>query len=302
MAKIAYIRYNPSKATARILGLSNSVIEDFRADGFDSVTLRQLYYKMVARDLFPEEWRDNEGNKNNPQSYGKFKAIIGKGRWGGFIDWEAIVDRTRKLKKNSHWESPSEIIRSCANQFRLDSRKNQDIHVEIWVEKDAMVGVLDSVCPGLDVPYYACRGNDSHSMVWRASMRFREEEKRRGVLVLYLGDHDPSGMDMDRDIRDRLELLGCKNTIVERIALSEAQIKQYKPPPFWAKLTDSRYEKYVEKYGDKAYELDALGPRTIVELIKQKVGDNTDSAKIELILQEQDVCRRQLRKIAESLT
>lgn len=302
MAKIAYVKYRPSETTAHILGLSNVVIEDFRGDGFDSVTLRQLYYKMVARDLFPEEWRDNEGNKNNPQSYGKFKSIIKKGRYGGFIDWEAIVDRTRKLNKNSHWESPSEIIRSCAEQFRLDSRKDQDIYIEIWVEKDAMVGVLESVCPGLDVPYYACRGNDSSSMVWRASMRFKEEEKRRAVLVLYLGDHDPSGMDMDRDIRDRLDLLGCKNTIVERIALNEAQIKQYKPPPFWAKVTDSRYEKYVEKYGDKAYELDALNPRQIVELIKQKVGGSTDRHKVELLLQEQDDCRGRLRKIARSLT
>ena len=301
MSNIAYIKYRPSKATARILSFSNVIIDEFQADGFD-VTLRQLYYKMIARDLFPEEWKDEEGNKNNPKSYSKFKAIIKNGRLGGFINWDAIVDRTRKLEKNSHWESPAEIINSCAKQFRLDSRKDQDIYIEVWVEKDAMIGVLESICPKLDVPYYACKGNDSLSMIWRAAMRFQKEEKHREVLLFYLGDHDPSGIDMARDIQDRLDLFGCQNTMVERIALTMEQIEQYGPPPYPAKVTDSRYEGYRKLYGDEAWELDALDPRTIVELIKQKVGAATDRQKKESLLQEQDRCRRQLREIADSLT
>lgn len=301
MANIAYIKYQPQKTNARILRFSNSVIDEFQADGFD-VTLRQLYYKMIARDLFPEEWKDEEGNKNNPKSYSKFKTIIGKGRLGGLIDWQAIVDRTRKVNKHSHWESPAEIINSCTSQFRLDSRRDQEIYIEVWMEKDAMIGVLESICPRLDVPYYACKGNDSLSMMWRAAMRFRKrEEELREVLVFYLGDHDPSGIDMARDIQDRLDMFGCTNTMLERIALTTRQIKKYNPPPCPAKVTDSRYEGYRKKYGDEAWELDALDPRTIVELIKQKVGDNTDSRKIELVLQKQDICRRQLRKIAVSL-
>lgn len=301
MAKIAYKKYQPQKTNARILRFSKSIIDEFQVDGFD-VTLRQLYYKMIARDLFPEAWKDEEGNKNNPKSYGKFKAIIGNGRLGGFVDWDSIVDRTRKVKRQAHWESPAEIINSCAQQFRLDSRKDQDIYVEVWVEKEAMGGVLESVCPKLDVPYFACKGYDSLSMVWRAAIRFRKEEEHREVLVLYLGDHDPSGIDMVRDIQDRLDMFGCTRTFVERIALSMEQIKKYNPPPCPAKITDSRYESYRRIFGDEAWELDALDPRTIVELIEQKVGDNTDSAKKELILQEQDSCRRQLRKIAGSLT
>lgn len=300
MANIAYINYRPSKSTARILDFSNSIIDEFQTDGFD-VTLRQLYYKMIARDLFPEKWRDEEGNKNNPQSYSKFKAIIKNGRLGGFIDWDGIVDRTRKLEKNSHWESPSEIIEACANQFKLDTRKDQDIYMEVWVEKEAMGNVLKSICPKLDVPYFACKGYDSLSMIWRAANRFKKEEESREVLLLYLGDHDPSGIDMARDIQDRLNLFGCTNTMVERIALTMEQIEQYGPPPCPAKVKDSRYEGYREKYGDEAWELDALDPRTIVELIKQQVGDNTDPEKKDLRLQEQLNCRKQLREIAGSL-
>ena len=301
MAKIAYKKYQPQKTNTRILRFSNSIIDEFQADGFD-VTLRQLYYKMIARDLFPEEWKDEEGNKNNPKSYSKFKAIIKNGRLGGFVDWDGIVDRTRVLKKNSHWESPSDIIKTCAEQFRLDSRKDQDIYIEVWVEKEAMGGVLRSVCPGLDVPYFACKGYDSLSMMWRAAMRFREEEKRREVLLFYLGDHDPSGIDMARDIQDRLNLFGCRNTMVERIALTMEQVRQFGPPPCPAKVKDSRYQCYRRLYGDDSWELDALDPRTIVDLIKQKVGAATDRQKKEVLLQEQDKCRKQLREIANSLT
>lgn len=301
MANIAYIRYNPSKPTARILGFSNTIIGEFQADGFD-VTLRQLYYKLIARDLFPEEWRDEEGSKNNPKSYSKFKAIIKNGRLGGFVDWDGIVDRTRKLEKNSHWESPAEIINSCATQFKLDSRRDQHLYIEVWVEKEAMGGVLGSVCPGLDVPYFACKGYDSLSMIWRAAMRFKREEERRMVLLFYLGDHDPSGIDMARDIQDRLDMFGCRNTMVERIALTMGQVKQYGPPPCPAKVKDSRYEGYRKLYGDEAWELDALDPRTIVDLIEQKVSGATGQVKRAFLLREQDDCRSRLRKIAESLT
>jgi len=300
MANIAYIKYRPSEVTARILGFSNTIIDEFQADGFD-VTLRQLYYKMVARDLFPDEWRDEEGNKNNPKSYRKFKAVIKNGRLGGFVDWDGIVDRTRKLESNSHWESPSELINACANQFRLDSRKDQEIYVEVWVEKEAMGGVLKSICPKLDVPYFACKGYDSLSMIWRAAMRFRKEEERREVLLFYFGDHDPSGIDMARDIQDRLDMFGCSNTMVERIALTMGQVEKYKPPSCPAKIKDSRYEGYRKKYGDEAWELDALDPRTIVELIEQKVGAATDWQKRDLLLQEQGNCREQIREIADSL-
>lgn len=300
MANIAYIKYRPSEMTARILGFSNTIIEEFQTDGFD-VTLRQLYYKMIARDLFPDAWKDDEGNKNNPKSYSKFKAIIKNGRLGGFIDWDGIVDRTRMLKRNAHWESPAEIIESCANQFRLDTRKDQEIYIEVWVEKEAMGGVLQSICPMLDVPHFACKGYDSLSMIWRAAMRFRQEEKRREVLLFYLGDHDPSGIDMARDIQRRLDLFGCSNTEVERIALTMEQVKQYNPPPSPAKPKDSRYKGYRKIYGDDTWELDALDPRQIVELIKQKVGAATDQRKIDVLLQEQDDCRDRLRKIADSL-
>jgi len=300
MAKIAYKNYQPQSANARILGCSNSIIEEFQADSFD-VTLRQLYYQMIARDLFPDEWKDDEGNKNNPKSYSKFKAIIGNGRLGGLVDWDSIVDRTRKLNRNSHWETPAELIRACAKQFRLDSRKDQYIYIEVWVEKEAMGGVLQSVCPGLDVPYFACKGYDSLSMIWRAAMRFKQEEESREVVVLYLGDHDPSGIDMVRDIQHRLDMFGCESTVVQKIALSMEQIREHQPPPSPAKITDSRYESYQRLYGDQAWELDALDPRTLVKLITEKVAEITDQEKRDVILQEQEECRGRLRKVAESL-
>lgn len=290
MTKIAYQKYRFSKPTLEIIELANDIIAEYLKDEY-TLTLRQLYYQFVARGYIP----------NNEAQYNRLGSIINKGRLAGLIDWIAIEDRLRILEKNSHWNHPSEIIDAAAKQFRLDTRQTQNTYIEVWVEKDALSGVLERVCPGLDVSYMSCRGYVSQSAMWRASIRFLKEEKTREVLIFYLGDHDPSGLDMSRDIENRLALFGCIRTTVERIALNINQIEQYQPPPNPAKITDSRYKNYVEQFGENSWELDALDPKVIVGLIENAVGDNTDIERQHKCLLQQNKYRHQLQVIAEDL-
>lgn len=256
--------WNPKPATLAIVAKANEIIADYAAQGF-SLTLRQLYYQFVARDLIP----------NTERSYKRLGSIINDGRLAGLIDWSAIEDRTRNLRANPHWDDPASVIEAARQSYRIDMWENQPKRVEVWIEKEALAGVISGVCEELDVPYFSCRGYVSQSEQWRAGHRARYHFNRESqqTVILHLGDHDPSGIDMTRDNDDRLAMFagyrGAPN--VQRIALNMDQIDEYGPPPNPAKFTDSRFESYVRDYGHQSWELDALEPRVLVELIREKV-------------------------------
>lgn len=285
MPKIKYTAKKFNAEHKTIVDRANAFIATYQAQGY-TLTLRQLYYRFIATDTFPQSWVDAEYNlknglgvdtKNTVKNYKKLGDIISAGRRAGLIDWDAIEDRTRNLRRITAWSSPAEIIAACAEQFDVDFWKDQDHRVEVWVEKDALIGILEPVCTELHVPYFSCRGYTSDSEVWAAAQRLARYDTAEGKvpLVIHLGDHDPSGKDMSRDILDRLRLFSSNMAAAEievrRIALNWDQIEQYTPPPNPAKSTDARYKKYEEEFGDESWELDALDPDVIADLIRDAV-------------------------------
>jgi hypothetical protein len=270
MPRIAYVNKNFNRATLATIERANSIIEEYAAQGF-VLTLRQLYYQFVARGLL----------ENRQQEYKRLGSTLNDARLAGLVDWNAIEDRTRFLRSNSHWDSPADILDGCARQFAVDKWADQAWRPEVWIEKDALVGVIEPICRRLDVAYFACRGYNSQSEQWVAGMRLRERrgDQRAGqrTLVLHLGDHDPSGIDMTRDNDDRLSMFaGYGWGELRRIALNRNQVNQYQPPPNPAKITDSRYEGYVREHGEESWELDALEPRVIEELIRSNIEEIRD--------------------------
>ena len=167
MPKIRYVVKKLSEDRLSVIEKANEVIEVYQAQGFD-LTLRQLYYQFVARAWIP----------NKDSEYKKLGDIIADGRLAGLIDWEAITDRTRNLRKNSHWDDPADIVKSAAHSFALDKWEEQPYRIECWIEKDALVGILESACEPLDIPYFSCRGYTSISEVWSAAMRLKRWKKR----------------------------------------------------------------------------------------------------------------------------
>ena len=263
-----FIEKSFATASLDIIRQANGIIRDYAAQGF-RLTLRQLYYQFVARDLIP----------NTQRSYKRLGNIISDARLAGLVDWDAIEDRTRNLESNPHWDDPAAIIAAAARSFRLDKWENQPCRVEVWIEKEALVGVIERICQQLDVDYFACRGYVSQSEQHAAGKRFAGYlQDGQDVVVLHLGDHDPSGIDMTRDNNERLGMFARTHGItVRRIALNMDQIETYGPPPNPAKLTDSRYVGYFQQYGDKSWELDALDPRVIQTLIGDAVREYRDA-------------------------
>ena len=270
MSRVCYIPRDFSAGSIELIEKANEIIADYQAQGF-TLTLRQLYYQFVARAIIP----------NKQTEYKRLGSIINDARLAGLVDWEAIEDRTRNVNTFSAWDSPADIIKSAAASFRIDKWADQPYRVEVWIEKDALVGVVEPACTAYDVPYFACRGYTSQSEQWRAALRFARQHKNgQTPVVLHLGDHDPSGIDMTRDNRDRLELLsGGVEIEIDRLALNMSQVEQHRPPPNPAKMTDARFNGYAEKFGDKSWELDALDPRVIDRLIRAAIKKRLDAKK-----------------------
>lgn len=240
-----------------LIATANSIIAEYEAQGFQ-LTLRQLYYQFVARAVIP----------NKQTEYKRLGSIINDARLAGLIDWDAIEDRTRNVRRLNSWDDPAEIVKDAAGWYREDLWRTQPHRVEVWIEKDALVGVIEGVCEENRVPFLACRGYLSQSEQYAAGKRFKRQRlKGQQPIMLHLGDHDPSGIDMTRDNADRLAMFARMGVEVRRLALNMQQVEQYTPPPNPAKETDSRFEDYAREFGDESWELDALEPAVIAELI-----------------------------------
>jgi hypothetical protein len=265
--RIKYQEIAFSEKSLQVIAQANTIIATYAAQGFD-LTLRQLYYQFVARDLIA----------NRQSEYKRLGSIINDGRLAGLIDWSTIVDRTRNLVAVPHWADPSGIMAAAAESFRVDKWENQTFRPEVWIEKDALVGVIEGVCSEWDVPFFSCRGYTSQSEMWAGAMRLRNyQRKNQKPYIIHLGDHDPSGKDMSRDIRERMRFFGV-DLKFQRIALNMDQVEQYNPPPNPAKITDSRAEGYIAEFGYESWELDALEPTVLAALIRDAIDEVRDEA------------------------
>jgi len=289
MPKIKYQDWRPDENSTATVAHAVEIIEAYAAKGFD-LTLRQLYYQFVARDLIP----------NQQKEYDKLGIIINRARLAGMIDWETITDRTRNVEANSHWNNPGSIIRSAAYSFMLDRWATQPNRIEVWIEKDALRGVIAGVCTELDVPHFSCRGYTSQSEMWRAGQRLLGHNRRdQNTIILHFGDHDPSGIDMTRDIQERLEMFTRGAVEVRRMALNMDQVEEVGPPPNPAKLSDSRAKNYILRYGYDSWELDALEPEYITGLIRRAVGNLRDGDAWEKTMDRERAMKAKLDELAE---
>jgi len=267
--KIKYKKWNPQSKSLKIVDQANEILQEYAADGYD-LSLRQLYYQFVARDLIP----------NTKASYENLGNIISNARDAGLIDWNQIQDRGRHTYLIPHYEDAEDFLDQMADDFRLDFWDGQPVRCQVWVEKEALADVVGRAASEWDVSYFPNKGYVSASSIWASAQAMLKSECKNWVII-HLGDHDPSGLDMTRDIRDRLELYTTPyrisqtrpNIEIRRIALNMDQIEQYNPPPNFAKAKDPRFRDYAVQFGDESWELDALDPNTINQLIIDQIQD-----------------------------
>jgi hypothetical protein len=260
------IRFRP--ATLALIEHANRIIDEYRALGF-TLTLRQLFYQFVSRPAL--------GLENSVGDYKRLGRILTDARRSGLIDWGAIEDRTRSVRSTPTWDDPSDIVWECAEEYHEDVWTNQTYRPEVWIEKDALTGVIGGVSDEFRAPWFSCRGNVSDSEMYAAGKRFAKVFNQGQVpIVLHLGDHDPNGLDMTRDVQARLAMFARQDIEVRRLALNLDQTAGL--PPNFAKETDSRYAAYVRRFGaTDCWELDALAPNVISDLVRDELVNLIDA-------------------------
>jgi hypothetical protein len=308
MAKERFIDHRFGDATRALIEKAEELLDEYESEGYD-VTLRQLYYRFIALDLFPDDWMDVEYNKKNgldpdtkntDKNYGRFGDIMGNARLAGLLDWKMFSDRGREAVSRTHFTSVAEFL--DPDLFTMDLWGDQENYVECMVEKQALEGVLIPVCRELDITFTANKGYSSLSALYEAGKRLRSKRRQgREVHVIYLGDHDPSGIDMTRNVEEQLSMFSKGEVTVHRVALNMDQIKARgkKAPPNPVKLRDARSKGYVERFGNKCWELDALEARDLAEIVRKAVTGLRNTTEWNAAIKRQEAIQEELRKIVE---
>jgi hypothetical protein len=259
------------------------------------LTNRQLYYQLVAEGLIP----------NRVEVYKRICEFLTDARYGGYIDWQALEDRGREPDMAADWENIKERVESALASYRLPRWQDQDYYVELYCEKDAMTSILQPISRKYHIYFGANKGYSSASAMYELAQRLKDKIKEgRECRVIYLGDMDPSGVDMDRDIRERIhEFLTAGEDPVEpdfeliRIALTKEQIKRYNPPPNPAKLSDSRSGSYIDQHGSMSWELDALKPEVVMRITEEAIQRFCDIDKYNAWIKKEAKDKDKLRKV-----
>lgn len=287
----AYQEWNPIPRTAELLAEVQTVIKEFTDAGY-TLTLRQVYYQLVGKAKI----------ENNFRSYKNLGNLIVKARMAGVISWTHMEDRNRAV--NEHWlcDDDQLIVNMLPHQILFDRWAEQETYVEVWVEKEALGNVIERACEPFYVSHLACKGYLSSSEAWRAGKRFEKKSAEgKNCMIIHLGDHDPSGMGMTEDNQNRMDVFNRRGHVsVKRIALNMDQIEKYEPPPNYAKETDSRFARYEELYGDECWELDALRPDVIVDMIGAEITKLIDPDLWHSVGVEEDDMKRQLKLVGQN--
>lgn len=265
------------KDQAQLLNEIQVLIKAYQDMGM-RLTNRQLYYRLVAAASIP----------NADKVYKRVCKFLTDARYGGEIDWDAIEDRGRTPSRHSQWSGIPSLIDSAVESYRLPRWIGQDHYVEMYCEKQALESVLRPVADRFHIHFGSNKGYSSASTMYELAMRVKAQlQAGKKVKLVYLGDHDASGLDMVRDIDDRLtefltmgeDPVTVDNFEVVPIALNMDQIKEYAPPHNPAKMTDPRARWYVDRYGQNSWELDALEPQVMIRIATDAILQYIDMDK-----------------------
>ena len=243
---------------------------------YDSaLTLRQLYYRLVSRQMI----------SNTINSYKRLSRIMVKAREQLDVPVNCLEDRSRRIlgRGDTGYASAEEFLRKriaglkeSYKDFTMPMWNEQPNFVLVSLEKDALSRLVGDIANQYSIRTFPTRGYPSFTYVNRMATYIRNRLKGKPTVVLYFGDFDPSGIDIERDLAERLGKYNAGDFTVRRIALTKDQIQQYNLPPMPVKRSDARSDSFLKSYGDLSVELDALDPNTLKLLVAQSIASHID--------------------------
>ena len=261
-----------------------NIVQDLQ--DFWPLTLRQIHYQLVGV----------YGEANTKYTYQALSKLLKHARLDGLIPWRALVDRER-WNTGGGFTDCSSFVQQCNSEYMQgywrDLQQNQPVYLELWVEKAALASIVQRAADPYTVSVSVCKGYSSVAFLEQYRRRLHSVPHRQPVL-LYIGDFDPSGLDMLPAMEQTLNKeLGCC-VHFQRLALTFEQIKELQLlcKPEALKVTDARAKRHVAKYGRLAVELDALTPQQLIAMVQAGI-----EAHIDLKLYQQQVELEQQDKL-----
>lgn len=282
MAKGQWVR------TRRMIRAARSILEREQP-----MTIRQLFYRLVSVEEIENCLRD----------YRRVSASMTKARESGEIPWEWIVDRSRPVYSAATWSGLEEYGNVVARSYRRNAWQDQPCHVEVWSEKDAIVGSIEGVCDDYAVPLRAIRGFSSATVAQEVAALFNKlnHDDGKEIVVFYIGDHDASGRGIEQDIRDRVLRYGGGQFRIRRLAILAGDIDRFKLPPLRVKEQDPRASSFLCKYRDRCVEVDALPPEELRTRIRSAIEEVIDGGAWDRAMKVEAVEKETTRRVAETL-
>jgi hypothetical protein len=231
------------------------------------MTLRQLFYRLVSTETIA----------NSKADYQSLSRVMSRARERGEIPFEWITDRSRPEYSPNVFEDMGDYFRTVSHAYRRDLWIDQPSNVEIWTEKDALTGSIEGVARELGVPMRVGRGFVSVTRANEIAQRFAKlNTEGKDIHVFYLGDHDPSGLCIEDQVRDRVREYRSGPFTMQRLAIHAADIRNFNLPPLKIKQADTRASAFRRKHGEKCVEVDALPPTELRRRITEAVHSVVD--------------------------
>lgn len=284
---------------------------------YEPITLRGLFYQCVSAGLYPS---------TDDKHYNAVKRLTGQLRVKGIMPFSWLVDSLRTTDKPSSWSGLNDFADTVKTAYRKDFWSHLNWYVHIISEKDAIAGTLQKVTREYDVALSPIRGNTSHSFAHELGSQFRKIQKP--IFVGYLGDFDPNGMDIERDLKSKLAthsgrtILDCdrdkrfdaglsakeavafaedQGILWQRLAVSAVDIEGFDLIPLTPKKSDTRYKKFVEEHGHQAVEVDALPPDELRRRVKESIEQFIPSLEWERLKQIEEVEKETCKTVLANL-
>jgi len=264
---------------ARLIPATLKIIEE---NPSIKLTIRQVFYRLVSKGIIC----------NTRSAYNSLDSQLAKARMKGQVPFTAFVDHARGVTgkvsyqtatpkdvfedAKQDYEQAEETFNACTENYRLPHWHDQPSHVEVWLEKQALANLFEQVTEKHHVRLLPCKGYPSLTFMYEAAVYLHHRvPKGKHIVILYFGDYDMRGFDIQRDISSKLQGFGLEVN-VKRIALTREQIETYRLPPAPAKKLDTMAFGWIETEGDVAWELDALEPKELHQLIDIAVQEQFD--------------------------
>lgn len=280
-------RARPTRRTRAQMDELRTALYDI-IDRYKPMTVRQVFYQMVGRGLI---------DKTEAEYKSTVVRLLSEMRKDGSLPYYWISDNTRWMRKPSTYDGLGDMLRNAYASYRRSFWESQNAYIEIWLEKEALAGVLMDATAEYDIPLMVTRGYPSISFAYTAADAIREVDKP--VYIYYFGDHDPSGEDITRNVEQVLrERAPDTELYFEKVAVDERQIQLFDLPTRPTKSSDSRSKSFT----GESVELDAIDPPTLRSLAAETILMHVDrDAWIRMRDIEQQE-REQLRQLAAMIS